>query len=671
MQNSLRALVLAGALLAAPSFVGAQGSDQCANAQAIAGVGLFAFNNSAASTDGPNPPGCTQLNRDVWFAWTAPSTGTFTVETCGLASIDTVLAAYAGTSCPPGTPLACNDDSCSLQSRITFNANGGSTYLLRVGVFGGSTGGSGQIRVQAGGPSGGCPSPSTGPDVIVGALTGISRYGIVSGKTGYSIGTDSCNVGDQELSWISGNNQHPVIGQNIYRLKNDRFEQLGQSWLKHGFTALQMELCCDCIPSGTGSRLGVGCSDPYSSSLNGSQGGLGPRWQVNPYTGLFAYPYATQGQTGNDVYKRIQVANDDLSPALHPGARYYGEGQYVAPDDSTAGNQYNNVSYREILVGGLTSSGWALSFTGQTFREQAAIYAWQGMNPAVQVEEIFVPGDGLFIVASLATDNGNGTWSYEYAVYNMNVARALGSFSVPVPPGVSVTSLGFHFVESHSGDPYSNTPWPGQNSGGNVSWATEPYAVNPLANPVRWGTLYNYRFVADSPPTAGLAQVGLYEPGAPGSVDVPIPVPSASGGCSVASFCATAPNSAGPGATLSHTGSTSIAANDLTLVSTGAPANQFGVFFYGPLQTQVPYGDGNLCVHPGTVGVFRLLPLVSANGAGTTTKLVDFTQPPASSGPGVILPGSTWHFQHWFRDTFGPGGTGFNLTDGLSATFCP
>ncbi|MEO0662265.1 MAG: hypothetical protein AAFZ87_12060, partial [Planctomycetota bacterium] len=144
-----------------------------------------------------------------------------------------------------------------------------------------------------------CSPQSSGADVIVGSVNGITNYGAIGGVAGYALGTTSCNVGDAELLWFANNTNHPVIGQNIYRLENGRFEQIGMSWLKHGFTALQQGLCCSCISSGTGSRLGVGCSDPYSSGLNGSQGGLGPRWQVNAFTGAFSYPYAQPGQSGD------------------------------------------------------------------------------------------------------------------------------------------------------------------------------------------------------------------------------------------------------------------------------------------------------------------------------------------------------------------------------------
>ena len=526
-------LTLIGALLWAllPSYLSAQ-ADDCSSASSISGLGNFAFTTSGTSTDGPSA--CGNIANDAWFTWTAPTTESFTFSTCGAATYDTVLVAYSG-GCGSLAQLACNDDTsgCSGNtSRISFSATAGQSYLIRIGGYNGATG-TGTLTVSETGSGGGgpddCDSPATGPDVIVGDLTGPSNYAGIGGVGAYAIGTTSCNIGTAELLWIAGNTQHPVIGQNIYRHEGNTFEMLGMSWLKHGFTALQQNLCCDCNSSGTGSRLGVGCSDPYSSGLNGSQSGLGPRWQVNAYTGGFAYPYDGQGATGNSIFKRIQVQNSDLDPALHPNATIIGEAQYITPDDSAAGNGLNNVSYRRMSVGAFTSGRWTLAFSAPTVRQDPAIRIWPLLDANVELTDVLVPNEGMFIVGNNATDNGDGTWHYEYAVYNMNNHASGGSFSVPVPSGVTVTNIGFRDVDYHSGEPFDGTDWVGVQSGGSVTWSTDSFATNQDANAIRWGTLYNFRFDADTAPTSANATLGLFRPHTPNSVQVAIRAPQSGG----------------------------------------------------------------------------------------------------------------------------------------------
>ena len=68
---------------------------------------------------------------------------------------------------------------------------------------------------------------------------------------------------------------------------------------------------------------------------------------------------------------------------------------------------------------------------------------------------------------------------------------------------------------------------------------------------------------------------------------------------------------------------------------------------------------------------FRLSPVVRTNAAGRGSFPLDYSLPPVGSGAGQITPASTWNFQFWFRDPMGPGGSGFNLSNGLGVTFCP
>ena len=124
-------------------------------------------------------------------------------------------------------------------------------------------------------------------------------------------------------------------------------------------------------------------------------------------------------------------------------------------------------------------------------------------------------------------------------------------------------------------------------------------------------------------------------------------------------YCVLSPNSAGPGAEIRGEGSTSLAAANLTLEANGCPAKQNGLFFYGSTQVQIPFGDGYMCA----VGNIKRCPLLTTSAVGTASHELSYDHSP-------ITAGSTWNFQFWFRDPLA-GGSGFNLSNGLTATFVP
>ena len=356
-------------------------------------------------------------------------------------------------------------------------------------------------------------SAQIGPDVIVGDVTGPGNYGSIGTVAAFSLGTVSCNMGDQPLNWYGGTNQHPVIGQNLYRIKDGRFEQLGLSWLKHGFTALQQSLCTPCTPSGTGNLLGVGCSDPYGSGLNGSQSNLGPRFEVDATLGDFPYPFTSPPYSGND--RRLLVNHSDLDPAQNAGAIYLSEAQYVSPDDALAGNNNNNASWRRVNVNG-SAGGYSLSFNGGTVREKAAIEAWPVYDAGVTLTDVQL--DGRFIVAQKTNPAGGGMNQYVFAVHNLNSDRSCGQFTVNLPSGANVQNVGFHDVNYHSGEPWSGTDWSNTVASNGVQWATTPHSVNPNANALRWGTTYTFWFESDQAPTSFEITPFKPEPCPPGIV---------------------------------------------------------------------------------------------------------------------------------------------------------
>lgn len=369
-----------------------------------------------------------------------------------------------------------------------------------------------------------------GPDVIVADLQSLWRYNPVIGVdiTAFSVGTTACNLGSERANWIQYTNDHPVIFQAAYRLKDDHFEQIGMSWLKHGFYAVSESLCMPCLDPTDGSQLGVGCSDPYSATLNGIQNNMSPRDQLNPHTGYFVYPHPCPdppgppcdppwGDAETKLDRRLQIHNADLNPDVNPDSTYFIQGHYITADDALAGNNDNNASYRQVDVYSPQPGEYrmAINDSYHTQRGQAGIRAWRDYDPSVTETEIRVPNEGLLILAAKATDTGAGTWRYAYALQNLNSDRAVRSFTVEFPEGTIISHIGFHDVDYHSGDSYEGSDWPGVIGDRVITWSTETFEENESANALRYDTTYNFYFEANVEPAAASVVLGLFKPGAP------------------------------------------------------------------------------------------------------------------------------------------------------------
>jgi len=143
-------------------------------------------------------------------------------------------------------------------------------------------------------------------------------------------------------------------------------------------------------------------------------------------------------------------------------------------------------------------------------------------------------------------------------------------------------------------------------------------------------------------------------------------------GCSVWPHCSGFPNSTGVSATLTTSGSTSLASNDLVLSAAGLPSGEFGLFFYGfapqyPVYAATPLGDGRLCI---AGGLFRLPPAATSSAQGTVVRPVDSSAAPMGSGPGAVLSGTRVYAQYFYRDA-ASSGAGFNVSQALTIEFCP
>lgn len=434
--------------------------------------------------------------------------------------------------------------------------------------------------VGAGGPFGTQP---IGPDITLCQLYGLStpstqRSGTFpNGISGGSVATTSWNIGTVNAQWQQASDpDHPKIAMNLYRKRTftmsgvqiDRFQQIGQSWCKHGFFALS-DLQCglhpfagqngvpangNCVAT-NGTALGVGCTDTYSSGLNATQARLGPRFEINPWTAdwVAAGSMLTAGPSNTPIRRRLQFQDQDCIVPVGETYNMYAEAQYVSWDDV---DFMTSVGHKPVSSFSWSGTAWNFVLSGSTTDEVMgfAYDQWTGARQTMIAQSFPIiekwtadadgPGglqvspDGRAMILSKVFNLGDGTYQYEYAVYNLDMDRQIGSFTVPIPVGVTVSAIGSSSVFSHDeptnktvvngGKPIDNVGWTGVQGASDVTWSTDPYLPTSTAsNPLRWGTMYNFWFTANTAPVDGLTTVGLFTPGAISSLDGLTNVPSA------------------------------------------------------------------------------------------------------------------------------------------------
>jgi hypothetical protein len=124
-------------------------NDNFANAQSIGGSAASVSGTTKSATRETGEPDHYTSNpadadwwrgeHTVWYSWKAPDSGPTNIDTCQ-ANIDSILAVYTGTDLSNLSRVVDNNnDRCGggWGSRVTFIAQGGTTYRIAVGDAGG------------------------------------------------------------------------------------------------------------------------------------------------------------------------------------------------------------------------------------------------------------------------------------------------------------------------------------------------------------------------------------------------------------------------------------------------------------------------------------------------------------------------------------------------------
>lgn len=343
---------------------------------------------------------------------------------------------------------------------------------------------------------------------LVDNLTYWGRRGAAhpGGEVGMSMLNTMCNPGSVNIPWQAAMQpNHPKFGFLIVRESGGRMVQISDySYCKHAFTSTNFSGSCGtCQNPGTGSLMGVRCSDTYGAGNNGDRTWLGPATELDPWLGTWnpvgSYFDVGDPQTGtgaadgirslntngfDEVKNRVTVKESDL---LVAGARYF-YGIHLMHQGEAVANRGDNLASRGFNPS-WNGSQWSFgnNAIGQVYG--SILQHWQGATLSMAGNG---NDDGRFAVAVVVTPLAGGMFHYEYAVHNIDNNRGGASFRVPVTPGAVTTNFGFRDIDAN---PLNQ--WSAGRVGDEIVFAA---AAN---NPLNWNSIYNFWFDCDVPPGNG------------------------------------------------------------------------------------------------------------------------------------------------------------------------
>ena len=366
---------------------------------------------------------------------------------------------------------------------------------------------------------GGCAGDFTQPiDLLLVQTSSLTQAARQAGvRVALAPGATVRNLGPGDVPWFrsiapdSPVGPHPYLALHFYRLSGGVLEQVARADLKHTFFATN-DLC----PCPGDQILYAGCEDFYGISTNLDRTNLAPRSEIDARTlawtslgshfdGVPVDDFRSHGEAGHDAFEhRLVVREPDL---LTPGARYFFDAWYMAPNDT---DLENSMGHREVDPV-LNASTWSFPTVDAGTENGSILDVFvdpQNVQPG-QATELVETGAGRVHLAVVTTDLGGGDHHYEYALVNFDVERQIQSFSLALLPGQTVSNAGF-------GDGNANPldDWSASVAGGKITWTA------PAGNALDWGTLFNFRMDVDAAPVETMARLTPLAAGTPAVLTV-------------------------------------------------------------------------------------------------------------------------------------------------------
>jgi len=612
------------------------GSDNCSTAAATNPVvaGTYSVDTTLASSGAPIG-NCGAIGNDVWFYYTASLTGAATVSTCG-GTMDSVLAIWndgspAG-SCPT-TQILCLDDSCGVQTSVTFQISAGAKYFIEMGGYASQTY-VGSFTVTEAAPPPPMPLDDCSlPGTIVG--NGPHNYDTTLATTGFQGQSESlCFAAataaiaqDQWFTWVataSGSIELTQCGLSSFDTKM-------AVYAGGGCPAQGSALACNDDSCGLVSDLCFHATlgNTYTIQIGGYSGGGIGAFQFVPST----------GPVGGCA--PVDDGTSENSVGLTNGGAIGWLTGYGAIGQSTTVNTISTCYGTPLFPNALTPG-------------PVTVAIWDDPNDDGD------PSDGV-LLSSVTVPMAAGS-------INTDVFQ---QFTLPAPVSVS----GVYFIGAVFTAPAGQYPAALDQSAGSGSICS----MSP-----QWffgatsGTANLTTLTANNIPPAAIAGQGLpgnwllrvgcvVNPGVPFCFGDGSGTACPCGNNSIPGTESGCLSSLGVGGHLTATGNASISSDSLSLNGTGMP-NSSALYFQGTTQLSggagTAFGDGLRCAG-GTI-----TRLGTKTNAGGASSYPNGSQPISIRGNNVA--GNVRTYQCWYRNAaaFCTPST-FNLTNGLQIPWSP